>query len=133
MGIPTGKRFEFRCSPVNFRKGWPKKGIKVDKAKNAPKDSQTKYIIRRVANCPLKINSFHQCSDECLKIYGLKAFETNPLLEEKVERVVKRFGLPENWVRVADPLSKKFYFWNFKQNSVSWLPPGHPKANIVQK
>ncbi|MEN2499256.1 MAG: Polyglutamine-binding protein 1 [Marteilia pararefringens] len=110
------------------------KGLKVaEKPKSQKITTKQKYIIREVANCPLKINSFHICTQDCKATYGLKPFIINPVIEQRIDYLLKKYPLNDDWVQVADPDKNAFYFWNQKGNLVSWIPPACPKANIEAK
>lgn len=43
-----------------------------------------------------------------------------------------RYPLPKkgNWIYIWDAGCEAYYFWNKDDDSVSWLPPKHPKAVI---
>lgn len=51
-------------------------------------------------------------------------YVNNPRLDE--------FGnfISEGWKKVWDPEYETFYYWDTKQDMVSWLPPGDPEAVI---
>lgn len=40
--------------------------------------------------------------------------------------------LPEEWEEQYDPGSGRHFFWNRRTDRVSWFPPGHPKARIME-
>lgn len=69
--------------------------------------------------CPNKKNPYHECTEYCHQKYG------EPRKKAKVDphEVVKRLTLPLNWKILNDSKTNHPYFWNTKNNEVSWYPP----------
>jgi polyglutamine-binding protein 1 len=62
--------------------------------------------------------------------WGPKAFQHDPTLDMKHERLLRRYPVPLGFVEVGDPDTGRYYYWNTETDEVSWLPPQHPRAKI---
>jgi len=40
--------------------------------------------------------------------------------------------LPDGWKEMYDPGTGRHFYWCTRTNRVSWLPPGHPKAKVIE-
>lgn len=87
-----------------------------------------------VKGCPNKWNQFHTCTVWCVEKWGEGLQKPSKAYRERFSRLVERYPLPKNgnWVTVWDSGCESFYFWNKADDTVSWLPPKHPKAVIGQ-
>lgn len=65
----------------------------------------------------------------CLERWGEGHQKPTKNYRERFARLIERYPLPKNWVFVWDQ-GCAYYFWNKNDNTVSWLPPKHPKAVI---
>ncbi|XP_074601651.1 poly-glutamine tract binding protein 1 [Brevipalpus obovatus] len=88
-------------------------------------------IINNLAvGCPNKYNIFHSCSDYCVKKYGLGTETPSQAVQRKYNRLLKKYPLPTNWIKVWEPGTARYYFWDMDRDEVSWYPPGHPKFKL---
>jgi len=98
---------------------------------NRPARDSTSYIGH--PGCPNKWNVHHECVLYCRQFWGAGIRE--PVNQEYIAahtRMVERFHpLPDGWREMYDAGVGRHYYWCTKTNKVSWLPPGHPKANIT--
>jgi len=85
------------------------------------------------SGCPNKYNPHHTCVQYCKTYWGAGARE--PFNQEYIaahSKLVDRFyPLPDGWREMYDCGVGRHYYWNIKTDQVSWLPPGHPKAQPV--
>lgn len=84
----------------------------------------------QVVGCPNKYNIYHTCSEFCLKKFGSGTEIPPTMIKRKYNRLVKKYPLPENWRRVWEPGTCRYYFWNMESDEVSWYPPGHPNFKL---
>lgn len=85
-----------------------------------------------VKGCPNKWNQFHTCTVWCVERWGEGLAKPSKAYRERFGRLLERYPLPKNVVTVWDSGCESFYFWNRTDDTVSWLPPKHPKATIGQ-
>lgn len=82
--------------------------------------------------CPNKYNIYHKCS-----LYCVNKFNSSPLSQpshrylKRYKRLLRKYPLEAGWKDVYDKGCKAFYFYNSTTQTVSWLPPSHPKARIT--
>lgn len=80
--------------------------------------------------CPNKFNIYHDCSDYCVKKFGAGT-EVPPVeIKRKYNRLLKSYPLSENWRKVWEPGTCRYYFWNIESDEVSWYPPRHPNFKL---
>ena len=89
-----------------------------------------KETTKGVKGCPNKWNVFHICTVFCLERWREGVNKPSKSYKERYFRLIKRYPLPKNWISVWDNGCEAYYFWNKNDDSVSWLPPKHPKAVI---
>uniref|UniRef100_A0A8D8YK71 Polyglutamine-binding protein 1 n=2 Tax=Cacopsylla melanoneura TaxID=428564 RepID=A0A8D8YK71_9HEMI len=84
------------------------------------------------SGCPNKSNIFHECSKYC-KLRWKEGIRVpgKDYLRKKTKMLVK-YPLPDGWKEVYDPGYGRHYYWDAESDSVSWLPPNHPKAIITE-
>ena len=83
-----------------------------------------------ILGCPNKYNIHHVCSLFCLEKYG-EGNDNVPLrIIRRFRRLLIRYPLQKDWVHIWDAGCGAYYFWNKSDDTVSWLPPKHPKAVI---
>lgn len=77
-------------------------------------------------------NVFHICTVFCLERWGEGNEKPSKKYMERFHRLMDRYPLPKKsgWVYIWDAGCEAYYFWNKDDDSVSWLPPKHPKATI---
>lgn len=80
--------------------------------------------------CPNKNNIFHDCTKFCEETWR-KREPTSKYLKRK-KRMLAKYPLPSHWKEVYDAGIGHFYYWEVDSDSVSWLPPSHPKAVITE-
>lgn len=80
--------------------------------------------------CPNKYNVFHKCSVFCVDRWGDGAQNPSDEYIKRKKRLLNRYPLPEGWHEVYDVGCGTHYYWNQADETVSWLPPSHPKAHI---
>lgn len=83
-----------------------------------------------VKGCPNKYIVHHICTVYCLERWGEGLQKPTKSYRDRFNRLLERYPLPKNWVHVWDAGCESFYFWNQSDDTVSWLPPKHPKAII---
>ncbi|XP_017005246.2 uncharacterized protein PQBP1 [Drosophila takahashii] len=84
--------------------------------------------------CPNKYNIYHKCS-----LYCVNKFNSSPLSHsqpshkylKRYKRLLRKYPLEAGWKDVYDKGCKAYYFYNSTTQTVSWLPPSHPKARIT--
>jgi len=106
---------------------------KIQPNNNEVKDvanSDARYIVYEVANCPNLSNPYHKCVEYCLEKFEKKKFNPDSLMIQKRNVMLKKYPLPPNWIEVADPCTNRFYYWNTKKDEVSWLSPSHPRSVV---
>jgi len=91
----------------------------------------TRYIGH--GGCPNKWNPHHDCVLFCRQFWGAGVRE--PVDKEYIAahtKMIERFyPLPDGWREMYDCGLGRHYYWDTKTDKVSWLPPGHPKSNVV--
>lgn len=80
--------------------------------------------------CPNKYNIFHKCTVFCMENWSESNNEPSDEYLKRKKRLLKRYPLPQGWVEVFDSGCSSFYYWNQEDDTVSWLPPLHPKSHI---
>lgn len=80
--------------------------------------------------CPNKSNIFHKCTLACANRWGDGILQPSEEYMKRKSRLLKRYPLPNQWVELYDFGCGVYYFWNKMDDTVSWLPPTHPKAII---
>ncbi|XP_037051744.1 polyglutamine-binding protein 1 isoform X2 [Bradysia coprophila] len=78
-------------------------------------------------NCPNKYNIFHKCTLYCVSTYGDGIEPDREYLRRK-RKLLQKYPLPKEWKEVFDSGFGVHYYWHTKTDTVSWLPPSHPKA-----
>lgn len=80
--------------------------------------------------CPNKCNIYHKCTTFCVKRWGdgIKKPSEQYLIRQK--RLLKKYPLPKHWKEVYDNGFGVHYYWNSKDDTVSWLPPLHPRSDV---
>ncbi|XP_016952551.1 uncharacterized protein LOC108026228 [Drosophila biarmipes] len=84
--------------------------------------------------CPNKYNIYHKCS-----LYCVNKFNSSPLSHsqpshkylKRYKRLLRKYPLEAGWKDIYDKGCKAYYFYNSNTQTVSWLPPSHPKARIT--
>ena len=75
---------------------------------------------------------YHDCLPWCLNTYGSGQTDPDPTYLAKHAIMMDRYGpLPDGWKEQYDPGTGRHYYWCTRTDRVSWLPPGHPKAQIT--
>ncbi|XP_046662363.1 uncharacterized protein LOC124355315 [Homalodisca vitripennis] len=82
------------------------------------------------AYCPNKNNIFHDCTKFCEETW--KKREPDPKYLKRKKKMLAKYPLPSHWKEVYDAGIGHFYYWEVDSDSVSWLPPSHPKAVITE-
>uniref|UniRef100_A0A1B6EUH7 Polyglutamine-binding protein 1 n=1 Tax=Cuerna arida TaxID=1464854 RepID=A0A1B6EUH7_9HEMI len=82
------------------------------------------------AYCPNKNNIYHDCTKFCEEIW--KKREPDPKYLKRKKKMLAKYPLPSHWKEVYDAGIGHFYYWEVDSDSVSWLPPSHPKAVITE-
>uniref|UniRef100_A0A1B6KDX2 Polyglutamine-binding protein 1 n=1 Tax=Graphocephala atropunctata TaxID=36148 RepID=A0A1B6KDX2_9HEMI len=82
------------------------------------------------AYCPNKNNIYHDCTKFCEETY--KKREPDPKYLKRKKKMLAKYPLPSHWKEVYDAGIGHFYYWEVDSDSVSWLPPSHPKAVITE-
>ncbi|GAB0090572.1 polyglutamine-binding protein 1 [Sergentomyia squamirostris] len=82
--------------------------------------------------CPNKYNIFHKCTLFCINHWGdgITMDELTDEYRRRKAKLLKRYPLPKNWNEIYDEGCGAHYYWNPQDDTVSWLPPTHPKAQI---
>lgn len=88
---------------------------------------EIQYKIKGYPGCPNKYNIYHECSSYCKEKYGNGITTPDPRYLYLKNRMLMKYPLPEGWHEVYDPGTGRHYYWEYKTDAVSWLPPGHPK------
>ena len=92
----------------------------------------TKYLGH--GGCPNKWNAHHDCVLFCRQFWGAGIRE--PVNQEYVAahaKMIERFyPLPDGWREMYDAGLGRHYYWDTRTDKVSWLPPGHPKAAVME-
>jgi len=50
---------------------------------------------------------------------------------KRYKRLLRKYPLEAGWKDIYDKGCKAYYFYNSNTQTVSWLPPSHPKARIT--
>ncbi|XP_050443209.1 polyglutamine-binding protein 1 [Adelges cooleyi] len=81
--------------------------------------------------CPNKSNVYHECTTFCEQRWknGNKRPKNGYLKARNA--LLEKYPLPNNWHEVYDPGTGRFYYWDFVNDSVSWLPPSHPRSIVT--
>lgn len=68
----------------------------------------------------------------CLERWGEGNEKPSKKYKERFQRLLDRYPLPKksNWTYVWDSGCQSYYFWNKDDDTVTWLPPKHPKSSI---
>lgn len=80
--------------------------------------------------CPNKNNIYHDCTKFCEESW--KKREPDPKYLKRKKKMLSKYPLPSHWREVYDAGIGHFYYWEVDSDSVSWLPPSHPKAEITE-
>lgn len=80
--------------------------------------------------CPNKNNIYHDCTTFCEETW--KKREPDPKYLKRKKKMLSKYPLPSHWKEVYDAGIGHFYYWEVDSDSVSWLPPSHPKAEITE-
>lgn len=88
---------------------------------------EIQYKIKGYPGCPNKYNIYHECTAYCKEKYGNGKLTPDPKYLYLKNKMLLKYPLPEGWQEVYDPGTGRHYYWDYKSDSVSWLPPGHPK------
>lgn len=82
-------------------------------------------------SCPNKCNIYHNCNEWCVRHW--KGYsDVDSRYAARVHKLLKRYPLTTNWCKVLDKGLGRYYYWNLRDNLVSWLPPSHPRCNITE-
>ena len=92
----------------------------------------TKYLGH--SGCPNKWNAHHECVLFCRQFWGAGIREpVNPEYVAAHAKMIERFyPLPDGWREMYDSGMGRHYYWDTRTDNVSWLPPGHPKGQVVE-
>ncbi|XP_008482072.1 polyglutamine-binding protein 1 [Diaphorina citri] len=82
--------------------------------------------------CPNKSNIFHECSKYCKLRWKEGIRVPSKAYLKKKNKILAKYPLPDGWKEVYDPGYGRHYYWDTESDSVSWLPPNHPKAIITE-
>ncbi|OAF66828.1 hypothetical protein A3Q56_05459 [Intoshia linei] len=113
-------------------RGIIKEEQKTDKEKEKHVESiitntTSDHLIYPVVLCPhLRLKS-HTCNEVCITKFKCKPFNHDESLDDDLLRMESMYPIPENWYRVGDPNTSRYYYWNPSVGCVSWLPPIHPR------
>lgn len=94
-------------------------------------ENPSEEAVETVLGCPNKYNLYHRCSRYCQERY------CNPRLEPKRSQLkllsvlLRHYPITPDWKPIYDPGVETFYFWNTITDQVTWLPFGHPGANVT--
>ncbi|KAK6620880.1 hypothetical protein RUM43_011178 [Polyplax serrata] len=88
---------------------------------------EIQYKIKGYPGCPNKYNIYHECTSYCKEKYGNGKVTPDPKYMYLKNKMLMKYPLPEGWQEVYDPGTGRHYYWEYKSDAVSWLPPGHPK------
>lgn len=80
--------------------------------------------------CPNKHNIFHDCTKFCEENWIRR--DPDPKYLKRKKKMLAKYPLPSHWKEVYDAGIGHFYYWEVDSDSVSWLPPSHPKAEITE-
>lgn len=80
--------------------------------------------------CPNKWNVYHDCTSGCMEVWGSTPRLLEALYERRQALMLAKYPLPDNWREVLDAGLGRHYYWNYDNDFVSWLPPGHPKCQV---
>ncbi|XP_050521888.1 polyglutamine-binding protein 1 [Daktulosphaira vitifoliae] len=81
--------------------------------------------------CPNKSNVYHECTKYCEQRWkNGKKRPKNSYLKAR-NSLLEKYPLPNNWHEVYDPGTGRFYYWDVENDSVSWLPPNHPRSIVT--
>lgn len=86
------------------------------------------------SGCPNKWNVHHECVLYCRTFWGGGQKEPTDTEYIRVHNMMieKFHPLPDGWREMYDAGTGRHYYWCTKTDKVSWLPPGHPRANITE-
>lgn len=82
--------------------------------------------------CPNKYNVFHECTLFCKEHWKDGHREPDTKYLKRKAAMLKKHPLPSHWKEIYDPGTGRHYYWETDSDSVSWLPPSHPKAVISE-
>lgn len=98
------------------------------------RDDKTNFM--GYPGCPNKWNVYHECAVFCQHHWGSGRPESNldPEYAAKRARMLAKYAspLPEGWKEIYDPGTGRHFYWCTRTDRVSWLPPGHPKAEVTE-
>ncbi|XP_060518899.1 polyglutamine-binding protein 1 [Cylas formicarius] len=104
------------------------RGILTGKQKPEP---NKKKDYKGVSTCPNKYNIYHECNHWCE--INWKGVQTpDPKYIRNIQKMLVIYPLPNNWMEIFDKGVGRYYYWNMENDLVCWLPPKHPKAQIVR-
>lgn len=116
-----------------------RKGANNDKGRQNDDDSiveykpeEIQYKIKGYPGCPNKYNIYHECTSYCKERFGNGILTPDARYMYLKNKMLMKYPLPESWQEVYDPGTGRFYYWEYKTDSVSWLPPGHPKHVLTE-
>ncbi|XP_033239501.1 uncharacterized protein PQBP1 [Drosophila pseudoobscura] len=82
--------------------------------------------------CPNKYNVWHKCSLYCVNRWTSTHTQPSQKYLRRFKRLLRKYPIEAGWKKVYDSGCKSFYFSNSTSQTVSWLPPSHPKARATQ-
>lgn len=91
-----------------------------------------KRKFRGHPGCPNKYNVYHECTLFCKEHWkdGRKIPDARYL--KRKAAMLSKHPLPSHWKEIYDPGTGRHYYWETDSDSVSWLPPSHPRAVISE-
>ncbi|XP_075235853.1 poly-glutamine tract binding protein 1 [Lycorma delicatula] len=87
---------------------------------------------RGYSGCPNKYNVYHECTLFCKEHWKGGHKEPDPKYLKRKAAMLSKHPLPSHWKEIYDPGTGRHYYWETDSDSVSWLPPTHPKAIISE-
>lgn len=90
--------------------------------------SYKKY--RGYLGCPNKTNIYHTCAKFCEEYWKTGHTEPDSNYLKKKASMLAKYPLPVHWQEVYDPGVGRHYYWEVDSDSVSWLPPSHPRSEV---
>ncbi|XP_059611315.1 polyglutamine-binding protein 1 [Phlebotomus argentipes] len=106
--------------------------------KKPPENFWSESLKRRITegnslgykNCPNKYNIFHKCTLFCINRWTERVGHQSEEYKRRKEKLLKRYPLPKHWMEIFDEGCGVHYYWNTQDDTVTWLPPTHPKAHV---
>lgn len=86
--------------------------------------------FRGYSGCPNKTNIYHTCTKFCEEHWKSGHSEPDAIYLEKKASMLAKYPLPVHWQEVYDPGVGRHYYWEVDSDSVSWLPPSHPRSEV---